>query len=252
MLFRSLTKSFPLLTTKRVGWKTVLRELLWFINGSTDNKLLKDKKVNIWNANASKEFLESRGLTYEEDDLGPVYGFQWRHFGADYENCHTDYSGKGVDQLQNVVDLIRNDPDSRRIILSAWNPAAQPYMALPPCHILAQWYVRDGTYLDCQMYQRSCDVALGVPFNIASYSTLTYMIAHICNLKPGKYIQILGDAHIYTNHIEAVKKQLKRESFCFPQLEFSRKIENINDFVETDFILKNYNYHSLIKMDMAV
>jgi len=248
-----ISKCIPFLTTKKLAWKTVLRELLWFISGNTDNKTLQDKKVGIWNGNSTREYLDSIGLTERaEGDLGPIYGFQWRHFGADYSDCHTDYTGKGVDQLQNVIDLIRNDPDSRRIILSAWNPKAQPEMALPPCHILAQWYVRDNKYLDCQMYQRSCDVALGVPFNIASYSLLTYMLAHVCNLQPGKYVQILGDAHIYNNHIEAIKQQLERQPYSFPQLKFSRKIENIDDFIESDFILENYNCHDLIKMNMVV
>lgn len=248
-----ISNSIPFLTTKKLAWKTMMKELLWFISGDTNNKTLQSQNVKIWNGNSTREYLDSIGLTdREEGDLGPIYGFQWRHFGAEYTNCNDDYSGKGIDQLANVVNLIRNDPDSRRIIMSAWNPSSQPFMALPPCHIMAQWYVRDGIYLDCQMYQRSCDVALGVPFNIASYSLLTYMLAHVCNLKPGKYIQILGDAHIYTNHLQAVKEQLKRIPFSFPTLQFNRKVDSIDNFVESDFILTDYKCHSSIKMDMAV
>lgn len=248
-----ISESIPFLTTKRLAWKTMLRELLWFINGDTNNKNLQAKNVHIWDGNSTREYLDSIGLTdREEGDLGPVYGWQWRHFGAEYTDCHTDYTGQGIDQLAEVIRLIKEDPESRRIIMSAWNPQMQPEMALPPCHILAQWYVRDGKYLDCQMYQRSCDVALGVPFNIASYSVLTYMIAHVTGLQPGKYIQVLGDAHIYTNHVDAVKEQLTRVPYQAPRLNFARDIENIDDFKEEDFIVEGYQYHPTIKMDMAV
>lgn len=248
-----ISRSIPFMTTKKLAWKTMLRELLWFISGDTNNKTLQEQNVHIWDGNSTREYLDSLGLTDRlEGDLGPVYGFQWRHFGANYINCNTNYDGKGIDQLTEVVRLIKNEPTSRRIILSAWNPQAQPQMALPPCHVMAQWYVRDGQYLDCQLYQRSCDVALGVPFNIASYSVLTYALAHICDLSPGKYIQILGDAHIYENHVPAVKEQLERTPYHFPQLTFARKIKNIDDFKESDFILENYKSHPPIKMDMAI
>lgn len=177
-----LSKSFPLLTTKDVYWKGVVEELLWFIRGETDSKTLSEKKVKIWDANGSREFLDNLGFKdREEGDLGPVYGFQWRHFGAKYKDKKTDYTGQGVDQLQWVINEIKNNPTSRRIIMSAWNPVDIPIMALPPCHVLVQFYVAGGK-LSCQLYQRSCDMGLGVPFNIASYSLLCCMIADvICN-----------------------------------------------------------------------
>lgn len=251
-----ISKSIPFITTKRLAWKTVLRELLWFISGDTNNKTLQDNKVHIWDGNSTREYLDSIGLTErEEGDLGPVYGFQWRHFGAEYGTCHDDYEGKGIDQIKNIVDLLKNDPNSRRIILSAWNPKAQPDMALPPCHVLAQWNVRkenDATFLDCQMYQRSCDVPLGIPFNIASYSILTYMLAHLTGMQPGKYIHVLGDAHVYSNHIQSMKEQLKRTPHKFPTLRFARTVTDIDDFREADFIIEGYQYHPTIKMDMVV
>jgi thymidylate synthase len=178
----SLRNSFPLLTTKRVFWRGVVEELLWFIRGSTNARELSDKNVKIWDANGSRQFLDSLGLEdREEGDLGPVYGFQWRHFGAKYEDMHKDYTGLGVDQLAEVIRKIKTYPDDRRIIMSSWNPTDLPLMALPPCHTLCQFYVSDGE-LSCQMYQRSADMGLGVPFNIASYSLLTCMIAHVCDL----------------------------------------------------------------------
>ncbi|TSL34559.1 Thymidylate synthase [Bagarius yarrelli] len=184
----SLRDQFPLLTTKRVFWKGILEELLWFIKGSTNAKELSEKGVKIWDANGSREFLDKNGFTErEEGDLGPVYGFQWRHFGAEYKDMHTDYSGQGVDQLQKVINTIKSNPEDRRIIMCAWNPKDLPLMALPPCHALCQFYVADGE-LSCQLYQRSGDIGLGVPFNIASYALLTYMIAHITGLKVNKHI----------------------------------------------------------------
>ncbi|XP_027354787.1 bifunctional dihydrofolate reductase-thymidylate synthase isoform X3 [Abrus precatorius] len=176
----NLRRSFPLLTTKKVFWRGVVEELLWFISGSTSAKALQEKGIHIWDGNASREYLDRIGLTErEEGDLGPVYGFQWRHFGAKYVNMHTDYSGQGFDQLLDVINKIKHNPDDRRIILSAWNPADLKLMALPPCHMFAQFYVANGE-LSCQMYQRSADMGLGVPFNIASYALLTCMIAHVC------------------------------------------------------------------------
>ncbi len=248
-----ISTHIPFLTTKRLAWKTMLRELLWFISGNTNNTTLQAKNVHIWDGNSTRDYLDTHGFTdREEGDLGPIYGAQWRHFGAEYTDCHADYTGKGVDQLREVIRLIKEEPTSRRIILSAWNPLAQPSMALPACHILSQWYVRDTEYLDCQMYQRSCDVALGVPFNIASYSVLTYMLAHLTGLKPGRYTQILGDAHIYVNHIKAVKQQFDRVPYTFPQLTFTRQVTDIDDFKEEDFKVHDYQYHPTIKMDMVV
>ena len=246
-----LSESFPLLTTKRVGYKTVLRELLWFINGSTSNKLLNDKNVHIWDGNSSREFLDSRNLDYEEGDLGPVYGFQWRHFGADYENCNSDYTNKGIDQLKYVIEQIKNDPNSRRIIMSAWNPVDLDKMALPPCHVMCQFNVDTiNNRLDCQLYQRSGDMFLGVPFNIASYAFLTCIIAKITGYKPGKLIHILGDTHIYESHIEAVRTQIKRIPYKFPTLTISEELNDIDNINEDYFKLENYNFHDKISAPM--
>ncbi|XP_042299162.1 thymidylate synthase-like [Sceloporus undulatus] len=248
----SLRDDFPLLTTKRVFWKGVLEELLWFIKGSTNAKELSAKGVKIWDANGSRQFLDKQGFcSREEGDLGPVYGFQWRHFGAEYKDMNTDYTGQGVDQLQQVIDTIRNNPDDRRIIMCAWNPKDISAMALPPCHALCQFYVVNGE-LSCQLYQRSGDMGLGVPFNIASYSLLTSMIAHVTGLKPGEFIHTLGDAHIYLNHIEPLKIQLQRQPRPFPKLKILRKVENISDFKADDFEIEGYNPHPAIKMEMAV
>jgi thymidylate synthase len=242
----------PLLTTKRVAWQSVVRELLWFISGDTNNATLQKQNVHIWDGNSTREFLDSRGLTGRaEGDLGPIYSHQWRHYGAPYETCDTNYEGKGIDQLAECIRLIKEEPSSRRIILNAWNPTQQNEMALPPCHVLCQFHVMDGK-LSCSMYQRSCDIGLGVPFNIASYSLLTHMIAHICDLQPGEFIHSMGDVHVYTNHIDALKKQIVRTPRPFPTLNILRKITNINDFTIDDFELIGYNPHPTIKMTMAV
>ncbi|XP_008394916.1 thymidylate synthase isoform X2 [Poecilia reticulata] len=248
----NLRDQFPLLTTKRVFWKGILEELLWFIKGSTNAKELSEKGVKIWDANGSRDFLDNLGFTErEEGDLGPVYGFQWRHFGAEYKDMHTDYTGQGVDQLQNIIDTIKKNPEDRRIIMCAWNPKDLPIMALPPCHALCQFYVCDGE-LSCQLYQRSADMGLGVPFNIASYALLTYMIAHITGLKPGDFVHTLGDAHVYLNHVEPLKAQLQREIRPFPTLKIKRQVESINDFQAEDFEICCYDPHPTIKMQMAV
>ncbi|XP_054761907.2 thymidylate synthase-like [Lytechinus pictus] len=248
----NLRDQFPLLTTKRVFWRGVAEELLWFVKGCTNATELKDKNIHIWDANGSKDFLEKRGLGhYEEGDLGPVYGFQWRHFGAEYKDRFTDYSGQGVDQLANVIKTIRENPDDRRIIMSAWNPPDLPKMALPPCHAFVQFYVCNGE-LSCQLYQRSGDMGLGVPFNIASYSLLTYMIAHVTNLKPGDFVHTLGDAHVYLNHIEPLEEQLKRTPRPFPKLNIKRKVTDIDDFKFEDFEIEGYKPYPKITMQMAV
>lgn len=247
-----LSHCFPLLTTKAVFWKGVVQELLWFIRGDTNAKHLSEQGVTIWDANGSREFLDSRGLTgREEGDLGPIYGFQWRHFGARYESCHSDYSGQGVDQLNQVIHLIKTDPASRRIVLSAWNPAALDDMALPPCHVMCQFYV-SGDRLSCLMYQRSCDMGLGVPFNIASYSLLTCLIAQVTGLKPGEFIHTLGDAHVYKSHVEAVTEQLQRQPHTFPVLQLNPDIREIEAFTAADLTLVGYNAHPRIRMEMAV
>lgn len=248
----SLRDQFPLLTTKKVFWRAVVHELLWFIRGCTDSNQLSSEGIKIWEANGSKEFLERVGLGHrEQGDLGPVYGFQWRHFGATYKDCKTDYSGQGVDQLKEVIRQIRDTPDSRRIIMTAWNPTDLPLMALPPCHLMCQFFVANGE-LSCQLYQRSGDMGLGVPFNIASYSLLTYMLAHVTKLKPGDFIHTLGDAHVYMNHVEPLKLQLQRTPRPFPKLHITRDVHDIDDFTVRDFILEGYHPHPTIKMDMAV
>lgn len=254
MRFSLRDNVLPLLTTKRVFWRGVAEELFWFISGSTDNKLLQEKKIRIWDGNGSREFLDKRGLSHRrEGDLGPVYGFQWRHFGAKYETCDTDYKGKGVDQLAKVIDMIKNNPTSRRIVMSAWNPADLPQMALPPCHMFAQFYV-DTTAgeLSCQMYQRSADMGLGVPFNIASYALLTRLIAHCCGLKAGDFIHVIGDAHVYLNHVEPLKEQLKREPRAFPTLLIKTASRSIDAITMKDLELVGYKPHKSIKMKMAV
>ena len=245
-----LRDGFPLLTTKKMSWKTILRELLWFINGSTNNKLLQDKNVHIWDGNGSKEFLESNGLPYEEGDLGPIYGFQWRHFGADYKDCHTDYKGEGIDQLQWIINEIKNNPSSRRLIMSAWNPIDINKMALQPCHVMVQFNI-DNDYIDAQLYQRSGDMFLGVPFNISSYSFLLHIIGKLTGYIPRYFIHVIGDAHIYHGHISAINEQLLRIPFKFPKLIVD-KIENIDSIKEENFKIIDYNYYPTIKAEMVV
>jgi dihydrofolate reductase/thymidylate synthase len=246
-----LSESFPLLTTKRVFWRGVVEELLWFVRGDTNAKHLSDKGIKIWDGNGSRAFLDSRGLDHREEmDLGPVYGFQWRHFGARYVDMHTDYTGQGVDQLQACIDAIKNNPTDRRIIMSAWNPADLNQMALPPCHMFCQFNVQNGK-LNCIMYQRSCDVGLGVPFNIASYSLLTIMMAKVCGLKPGRFTHFMGDTHVYKNHVEPLKEQIGRTPKPFPILRVKQR-DSIDDFVPEDFELIGYAPHGKISMEMAV
>lgn len=252
MRFNLRNGTFPLLTTKKTFWRGIAEELFWFIKGSTNANELVEKKVHIWDGNGSREFLDSLGFTDREvNDLGPVYGFQWRHFGAEYVDTKTDYTGQGIDQLMDVINKIKNRPDDRRIIMCAWNPADLNKMALPPCHCLVQFYVANGE-LSCQLYQRSADMGLGVPFNIASYALLTHMIAHVTDLKPGDFVHTLGDAHVYLNHIEPLTVQLGRQPKEFPKLVIKRKVENIEDFKFEDFAVEGYEPHPKITMDMSV
>lgn len=240
----------PLLTTKKMAWKTIIKELLWFVRGDTDNKLLIDEKVFIWNGNASREFLDSRGLSdREENDLGPIYGFQWRHSGTVYKDCHSNYKGQGIDQLEECRQLIINDPTSRRIIFTAWNPSDLSKMALPPCHILGQWYV-DNDQLSLQVYQRSSDVFLGLPFNIFSYSVLIHMMAHLTNKKVGKLIYILGDTHIYQNHIDVCKEQMNRVIHNPPIFRIIGQLKCWEDFTLDSFELIDYNFEPTLKAEM--
>jgi thymidylate synthase len=255
MRFSLKDGQIPILTTKKTAWKTCLKELLWFIQGHTDNKLLKNQNVHIWDANGSREFLDSRNLTnYEEDELGPIYGFQWRHFNAPYTNSQTDYSNQGIDQLMQAITMLK-DPSqrtSRRIIVSAWNPCQLDEMALPPCHVLFQFHVKQNKYLSCSLYQRSGDVGLGVPFNIASYSFLVHIIAKHCDLEPDEFVYFLGNAHIYENHFDALQTQIKREPKPFPKISIKNKHENIDDYTVNDIeFLTEYTYHDSIKMKMS-
>ena len=250
-----ISTSFPLLTTKKMFWKGIYEELLWFIKADTNSKNLENKGVNIWAGNSSRDYLDSIGLnTYETGDCGPIYGFQWRHYNADYEGFDKDYTGKGIDQLQNCIDLIKNDPSSRRIYMTAWNPIRLNEMCLPPCHVSYQFYVEDNTFskkLSCMMYQRSGDMFLGVPFNIASTALLTYMISHITGLTPGSITLVIGDAHIYASHVDAVKEQLTRVPLPVPTLSFKNNHTNINDILAEDIELNNYTSLKAISAKMV-
>lgn len=259
--------------------RAVIAELLWFVSGCTSSRALSDQGIKIWDGNGSREYLDSVGLSHrEEGDLGPVYGFQWRHFGAEYKDADTEYAGQGVDQLAEVVDKLKNKPYDRRIILSAWNPADLKKMALPPCHMFAQFYVSfpdaprgatdrgsrsDGSeptarhrgILHSILYQRSCDVGLGVPFNIASYALLTHMLAHVCGLEPGTFTHTMGDAHVYVDHVDAMRLQVDREPREFPELVIRRGRKGEGDFdgwQVDDFEVLGYKPHGGIKMKMSV
>lgn len=259
MRFSLRNNSIPLLTTKRTFWRGVAEELLWFIAGNTNANDLANKNIHIWDGNGSREFLDNRGLSHREvGDLGPVYGFQWRHFGAKYVDMKTNYSGQGVDQLADCIYKIIHTPEDRRIILSAWNPCDLDKMALPPCHMFCQFYVDTATNeVSCQMYQRSADLGLGVPFNIASYSLLTILIAFVTGRLPGDFIHTIGDAHIYMNHVDALQVQLQRSPRPFPKLFINprkKRKENmtIDDFTIDDFDIQDYHPYGPIKMKMAV
>ena len=228
----NLSEGFPLVTTKRLHLKSIIYELLWFLKGETNIQYLKEHGVSIWDEWAN-----------EEGELGPVYGKQWRSWeGAD---------GRVVDQISDLVKHIKNNPDSRRLIVSAWNVADLPKMALMPCHTIFQFYVAEGK-LSCQLYQRSADVFLGVPFNIASYALLTLMIAQACDLQPGEFIHSFGDVHLYNNHLEQAKLQLTRTPYPLPQMKLNSSVKNIFDFKFEDFMLENYQYHPAIKAPVAI
>lgn len=237
-----LQAGFPMLTTKKLHLKSIVHELLWFLNGDTNVKYLQENGVKIWDAWAN-----------ENGDLGPVYGAQWRN-----------WNGTGLDQIQEVITQIKSNPDNRRILVSAWNPSVMPdtklsfsenvkngKAALPPCHAFFQFYVADGK-LSCQLYQRSADVFLGVPFNIASYALLTMMVAQVCNLKPGEFIHTFGDAHIYNNHFEQIQLQLQREPRPLPVMKINPRVQSIFDFKFEDFELLNYDPHPHIKGEVSV
>lgn len=254
MRFSLRDNKLPLLTTKRVFWRGVCEELIWFLRGETNAQLLADKDIHIWDGNGSREFLDSRGLTENKEmDLGPVYGFQWRHFGAEYKGFDANYDGEGVDQIKQIVETLKTNPNDRRLLFTAWNPCALHKMALPPCHLLGQFYVNTDTKeLSCMLYQRSCDMGLGVPFNIASYSLLTILIAKATGLRPGELVHTLGDAHVYRNHVDALKQQLERVPRAFPTLVFKKEREFLEDYESTDMEVVDYVPYPTIKMEMAV
>ena len=252
MHFNLEDNTIPILTTKRVAWKTCAKELFWFLKGSTNNNLLRDINVHIWDGNGSRDFLDSRNLQHlKENDLGPVYGHQWRHFNADYIDCHTNYEGKGVDQIQYIINSLKDPVErySRRLIMSAWNPQQLDQMALPPCHVLAQFNVI-GEELSCSLYQRSGDVGLGVPFNIASYSLLTHILAKHCGLVAKEFVYYLGNTHIYDDHIEELKSQIERKPFKFPKINIKNIYNSIDEYSIDDIELLNYESHKTIKMEM--
>lgn len=268
MRFSLKDGKIPILTTKKTAWKTCLKELLWFIRGDMDNKLLQDQGVHIWDGNSTREFLDSRGLTdYDVNELGPIYGSQWRHFNAPYitkkekrsaeglpENQKAYYNIEGgVDQLQQIIDALKDPAQrtSRRLIMTAWNPCQLDDMALPPCHIFCQFNVHNGDQLSCAMFQRSNDCALGNPFNIASYSFLTHLIAKHCGLEAYEFIHFMGNSHIYEDHVEPMKEQIKRNPHPFPTVSIKQVRENINDYCLDDFEIIGYQSHEAIKMKMV-
>jgi thymidylate synthase len=256
MRFSLTNGKIPILTTKKTAWKTCLKELLWFIRGETNNKLLQEQGVHIWDANSSKEVMEKKGLGhYPEGYLGPLYGYQWRQFNANYDTgTGAPLEGEqGIDQLQQIIDCLK-DPaqrNSRRLILTAWNPCQLDEMALPPCHILCQFNVHDGNKLSCALYQRSCDVPLGIPFNIASYSFLTHLLAKHCGLEAYEFIHFMGNSHIYEEHIESIKTILERTPYEFPTVNIINLKEDISSYELSDFNVSGYNCHDVIKMKMV-
>ncbi len=261
----NLQDGFPAVTTKKLAWKSVLSELLWFLEGSGDERRLAEilhgdriaktedgaLKSTIWTANAEADYWKPKAKF--NGDLGRVYGVQWRSWKTGKKKwiSSSDYIDDSIDQIANLINDLKTNPYSRRHILTAWNVAELNEMALPPCHTFAQFYVRNNK-LSCQMYQRSADFFLGVPFNIASYSLLTHMIAQVCDLDVGEFVHTFGDAHIYLNHIDAVKEQLNREPFPLPTLKINKDIKDINKFTMEDFELINYKHHATIKAPMAV
>ena len=271
MRFSLKDGQMPLLTTKQIAWKTCFKELLWFIRGKTDNMELQRQGVHIWDANATREFLDSRGLVnYPEGVLGPVYGYQWSHVnpqyvcGRDMPFWHTGASiakwgedppsYSGIDQLQEIIRILRDPVErtSRRIILTAWNPLQLDQMALPPCHVLAQFRVKSGGRLSCALYQRSGDIGLGVPFNIASYSFLTHLLAKHCGLEADEFVHFLGDSHIYVQHKEALEMQIERTPFEFPRISVKNKKDRIEDYDLEDIeFITPYLYHPKIEMPLV-
>lgn len=266
MRFSLRNGTLPLLTTKRVAYKTCLRELLWFLRGETDNRILQEQNVHIWDGNSSREFLDSRQLyDYPEGILGPIYGFQWRHFGGSYDihkhgstastNGTNEPNNYGIDQLQEIIRQLRHERNSRRIMLTAWNPVDLDKMALPPCHVMAQFHVRDNKYLSCALYQRSCDVGLGVPFNIASYSMMTHLLAKHCGLEAEEFVYFMGNVHIYENHVPIMTQQKDRLPIHpFPTIAIDDSVAHkpVEEWTESDLhFVTEYTCQSALKMDMV-
>lgn len=253
MEFQLNNYSVPFLTTKKLAWRTCIKELIWFINGQTDNDILKSQNVNIWNDNASESFKKTRDIKYDsKGDLGPIYGHQWRHFNAKYNGCNEDYTNQGIDQLQNIVSMLSDPTEkmSRRIFLSAWNPCQLDQMVLPPCHVSSHYIVNSKDELSCAVYQRSGDIGLGVPFNIASYSVLTCLLAKHCGLKPGKLVHFIGDAHIYMQHVPTLLEQLKTPPKQSPILNIYKR-DVLERYTLDDFKLYNYQFHETEPMKMV-
>lgn len=244
----NLAEGFPLVTTKKVHLKSIIHELLWFLSGDTNVKYLQDNGVSIWNEWATEDQCARFGRS--EGELGPVYGHQWRNFGAT-KNADGSFSPDGADQIAALVHDLKHNPNSRRLIVSGWNPQEANQVALPPCHTLFQFYVADGK-LSCQLYQRSADVFLGVPFNIASYALLTMMLAQVCDLQLGEFIWTGGDCHLYSNHLEQTELQLSREPLPLPTMRLNPDVKDIFAFKYDDFTLENYQSHAAIKAPVAV
>lgn len=271
MRFDLRNNIIPVLTTKRVAWKSVVEELVWFLRGRTDAKELQARGIKIWDAWGTPEYLKSIGIEGREPgDLGPIYGFQWRHFGAKYVDCHTDYTGQGVDQLRNLIKGLIANPNDRRMILSAWNPMDLEQMALPPCHMISQFICANGE-LTCILDQRSGDMGLGIPFNIASYALLTHILASVCGLRARELVHMIGDAHIYQNHEDPLRRQLRNEPRAFPKLSLpmgldagglaltmAQRVVRAMELIEGldkrtgEISLDDYNPHPTISMPVAV
>ena len=255
MRFSLQNGQIPILTTKKTAWKSCLKELLWFIRGDTDTKILQNQNVHIWDGNTTREFLDSRGLQhYREGLIGPGYGFQWRHFNAAYNaDTGSPRDETGIDQLNQIVEALKDPAQrtSRRLIMTAWNPLQLNEMALPPCHIMCQFNVHDGNKLSCAMYQRSCDVPLGSPFNIASYSFLTHLLAKHCGLEAYDFVYFMGNCHIYEDHIEPMRTQIERKPFEFPTIEIKTLRDNINEYEIDDFVINGYQSGEQIRMNMV-
>ena len=255
MRFSLKNGTIPILTTKKTAWKSCLKELLWFIQGDTDTKILQNQNVHIWDGNTTREFLDSRGLQhYREGLIGPGYGFQWRHFNAAYNaDTGSPRDETGIDQLNQIVEALKDPAQrtSRRLIMTAWNPLQLNEMALPPCHIMCQFNVHDGNKLSCAMYQRSCDVPLGSPFNIASYSFLTHLLAKHCGLEAYEFVYFMGNCHIYEDHVEPMRTQIERKPFEFPTIEIKTLRDNINEYELEDFVINGYQSGEQIRMNMV-